>query len=97
MALPFADASFDIAVCGLGLNFIPQPELALQEMRRVTVPNGVIAIYVWDYAEGARFLRKFWDVAAAIDPGSSGLRSGPSLPHVQSRFAEQAIRERFSA
>lgn len=68
MALQFADASFDIAVCGLGLNFIPQPELALQEMRRVTVPGAMIAVYVWDYAEGARFLREFWDVAAAIDP-----------------------------
>ena len=67
MALPFADASFDIAICGLGLNFIPQPELALQEMRRVTVSGAMIAVYVWDYAEGARFLREFWDVAAAID------------------------------
>jgi SAM-dependent methyltransferase len=67
MALPFADASFDVAVCGLGLNFVPQPERALQEMRRVTVPNAIIAIYVWDYAEGARFLREFWDLAAAVD------------------------------
>ena len=67
MALAFRDASFDVAVCGLGLNFVPQPERALQEMRRVTVPHAVIAIYVWDYAEGARFLREFWDAAAASD------------------------------
>lgn len=71
MALPFADASFDVAVCGLGLNFIPQPELALREMRRVTVPGAMIAVYVWDYAEGARFLREFWDVAGTIDLESS--------------------------
>jgi SAM-dependent methyltransferase len=68
MALPFSDASFDIAVCGLGLNFVPQPELALQEMCRVTVPDAIIAVYVWDYDQGAQFLRKFWDVAAATDP-----------------------------
>src|SRR5579864_8507074 len=28
MALPFDDATIDVAVCGLGLNFIPQPEQA---------------------------------------------------------------------
>jgi SAM-dependent methyltransferase len=67
MALPFAEATFDVAVCGLGLNFIPKPERALEEMRRVTVPEGVIAVYVWDYAEGARFLRQFWDAAVAVD------------------------------
>jgi ubiquinone/menaquinone biosynthesis C-methylase UbiE len=68
MALPFADASFDVAVCGLGLNFVSPPERALQEMRRVTIPHGIIAVYVWDYAEGARFLREFWDAAAVADP-----------------------------
>lgn len=68
MRLPFAEASFDVVVCGLGLNFIPEPARALDEMRRVTVAEGVIAAYVWDYAEGARFLRQFWDAAAAVDP-----------------------------
>jgi ubiquinone/menaquinone biosynthesis C-methylase UbiE len=80
MALPFADAGFDVAVCGLGLNFIRQPELALQEMRRVTVPGAMIAVYVWDYAEGARFLRKFWDVAAAIDPEASAYDQAHRFP-----------------
>jgi SAM-dependent methyltransferase len=67
MALPFPAGSFDVAVCGLGLNYVPEPERALQEMRRVTVPGGVIAVYVWDYADGARFLREFWDAAAVVD------------------------------
>ena len=67
MALPFPDASFDVAVCGLGLNFIPSPAQALEEFRRVTRPGGTIAVYVWDYAHGARFLREFWDAAIAID------------------------------
>jgi SAM-dependent methyltransferase len=71
LALPFAEASFDVAVCGLGLNYVPEPERAVQEMRRVTVSEGVIAGYVWDYAEGARFLREFWDAAAAVDPEAS--------------------------
>jgi ubiquinone/menaquinone biosynthesis C-methylase UbiE len=67
MALPFPDASFDVAVCGLGLNFIPKPERGLEEFRRVTRPGGTIAVYVWDYIQGARFVREFWDTAAAID------------------------------
>jgi SAM-dependent methyltransferase len=67
MALPFPDASFDVAVCGLGLNFIPSPDRALEDFCRVTRPGGTIAVYVWDYAHGARFLREFWDAAIAID------------------------------
>ncbi len=67
MALPFPDSSFDVAVCGLGLNYIPEPELGLGKFRRVVRPEGTIAVYVWDYAEGTKFLREFWDAAAAID------------------------------
>jgi SAM-dependent methyltransferase len=67
MALPFADSSFDMAVCGLGLNFIPGPTRALEEFHRVTRAGGTVAVYVWDYSGGAVFLRKFWDTAAAVD------------------------------
>ncbi len=67
MALPFPDASFDVAVCGLGLNYIPNPVLGLAELVRVLRPGGTIAAYVWDYAQGARFLREFWDAAIAVD------------------------------
>ncbi len=80
MALPFAEASFDVAVCGLGLNFVPQPDRALQEMRRVSVPNAVIAIYVWDYADGARFLREFWDAAAVVDREASAHDQAQRFP-----------------
>ena len=67
MALPFADASFDVAVCGLGLNYLPDPAQGLEEFCRVTRSGGTVAVYVWDYAHGARFLREFWDAAMAID------------------------------
>jgi SAM-dependent methyltransferase len=68
MSLPFPDASFDTAVCGLGFNYIPDPARGLAEISRVVRPDGIIALYVWDYAQGARFLREFWDAAIAIDP-----------------------------
>ena len=67
MSLPFADASFDVAVCGLGLNYIPSPVQGLKEFCRVLRPGGTVALYVWDYEQGARFLREFWDAAQEID------------------------------
>ena len=71
MALPFEATSFDAIVCGLGLNYLPDAKNALHGMRRVADREGVIAIYVWDYADGTRFLREFWDAATAVDPEAS--------------------------
>jgi ubiquinone/menaquinone biosynthesis C-methylase UbiE len=47
--LPFPDASFDIVASALVLNFIPKPALAVQEMRRVARPGGILSGYVWDF------------------------------------------------
>jgi SAM-dependent methyltransferase len=33
-------------------------------------PRGVMAAYVWDYAEGMTMLRHFWDAAVAEDPAA---------------------------
>jgi SAM-dependent methyltransferase len=66
-ALPFPDSSFDVTVCGLGLNYVPSPSHGLDEFCRVTRPGGTVAVYLWDYAAGARFLREFWDAAIAVD------------------------------
>jgi SAM-dependent methyltransferase len=46
-ALVFADASFDVALCGLGLMYLPDAERALREMRRVLRPGGRMAAAVW--------------------------------------------------
>ncbi|HET9056189.1 MAG TPA: class I SAM-dependent methyltransferase [Chitinophagaceae bacterium] len=74
--LPFDNQKFDVVVSGLALNFFPSIENALLELKRVTKPKGVIAAYVWDYAEKMEFLRYFWNVASQIDPSSKNLDEG---------------------
>ena len=49
--LPFRDASFDIVTSALVLNFIPERQQALAEMRRVARAGGAVAAYVWDFSE----------------------------------------------
>jgi SAM-dependent methyltransferase len=71
--LEFPDASFDAALSLLVFNFIPDPRKALSEARRTTRPGGNIAAAVWDYGDGMRMLRIFWDAAVSIDAGAEKL------------------------
>jgi SAM-dependent methyltransferase len=71
--MSFQDATFAASLSMLVFNFIPDPEKALREARRVTKPNGRIAAAVWDYGDGMRMLRAFWDAAAEIDPAAERL------------------------
>jgi SAM-dependent methyltransferase len=79
-ALPVADKYFDVAVSGLVLNFVPDPARAAAEMRRAVRGGGIVAAYVWDYADGMQLLRRFWDAAAALDPAASELDEGRRFP-----------------
>jgi ubiquinone/menaquinone biosynthesis C-methylase UbiE len=49
--LPFSNTAFDVVAAALVLNFIPEPAQATAEMRRVTRVGGIVAAYVWDFAE----------------------------------------------
>jgi len=66
--LGFPDKSFDAALSLLVLNFVPDPVLALREMRRVTKPGGTLAAAVWDYGGDMEMLRIFDEEAVAFDP-----------------------------
>ena len=67
-ALKFKDASFDNTLALLVMNFIPDQNKAIAEMRRVTRPQGIVSACVWDYDAGMEMLRVFWDEAVALDP-----------------------------
>ena len=75
-ALPFSDASFDHAVSMLTLQFIPQANLAVREMRRVTRPGGTVAAATWDTRGGLIAYRMILDAAAVLDRHGNELRAG---------------------
>ena len=68
--LPFADGSFDAALCQLVVNFMADARGGVGEMRRVTRPGGTVAACTWDYRDGMTMLRVFWDAAVAVDPSA---------------------------
>lgn len=70
-ALPFPDNTFDSTLSMLVLNFVPDPAVALDQMIRVTRPDGVVAAAVWDYGDGMEMLRGFWDEAVALAPAAA--------------------------
>jgi SAM-dependent methyltransferase len=67
-ALPVPDASVDVVVSGLVLNFLPDQVAALRELHRA---GETVAFYVWDYAGEMQMMRWFWDVAVELDPAAA--------------------------
>ena len=88
LSLPLDDESVNISVCGLVLNFIPEPETALAEMKRVTRKEGMVAAYIWDYAGKMEFLTHFWNVVVALNSDAAGLHESRRFPDSN---AEQLI------
>jgi SAM-dependent methyltransferase len=71
--LPFADASFDVALAQLVVHFMRDPLAGIREMARVTRSDGVVAACVWDLAKGGHGpLRMFWEAAGNLDPSIEG-------------------------
>ena len=80
-ALDLDTASRDVVVSALMLNFVPDRERALAEMKRVARPGGRIGFYVWDYPGGGiAFMRAFWEAAVALDPAARDLTEDKRFP-----------------
>lgn len=79
-SLPVAEGRFDAVVSALVLNFVSDPRRAVSEFGRKARPGGVVAAYVWDYADGMTMMRKFWDAAVALDPAAAELDEGRRFP-----------------
>jgi SAM-dependent methyltransferase len=91
--LPVADASFDVVVSGLVLNFVPDHGRAASELRRAVRPGGTVAVYVWDYASGMELIRSFWDAASELDPGALALDEGRLFPICEPTALEELMRD----
>ncbi len=86
MALPFADAAFDLAVMPLVIFFVPEPAKGVAEMARVVAPGGTVAAYAWDMEGGGFPYRDVTETLSAIG------RSTPMPPSPEASRLE-ALRE----
>jgi SAM-dependent methyltransferase len=75
--------AYDAVVAGLMLNFAPQPDQVVGEMRRAARAGAAVAAYVWDYAGSMQILRHFWDAAATLNPQAFELDEGRRFPLCQ--------------
>jgi hypothetical protein len=55
-------------------------------------PGGVIAGYVWDYAERMEMMRHFWDAAVALNPAARDRDEGIRFPGCRPEPLENLFR-----
>lgn len=63
-SLPFADGSFDVALCQAALMYFADPVEALREMARVVRADGTVAVQVWGDLASQPAYRVLTDVVA---------------------------------
>jgi ubiquinone/menaquinone biosynthesis C-methylase UbiE len=83
-ALPFADASFDVALSTFGIMFTPDQETAVKEITRVVRPGGRIGFANWT-PEG--FIGQLFGIIGRHLPPPSGIKS-PASWGSEARLAE---------
>jgi ubiquinone/menaquinone biosynthesis C-methylase UbiE len=49
LSLPFNTGKFDAGAMALVITFVPDPNKAVAELKRVTKPGGTIGAYMWDF------------------------------------------------
>jgi SAM-dependent methyltransferase len=77
-AIPFPNATFDLALCQQGLQFFPDRPAALREMRRVLVPRGRLALSVWrPMQHSPGFAALATALGRIIAPEAAAIMQGP--------------------
>jgi SAM-dependent methyltransferase len=79
-SLPRRPGGYGSVTSMLALNFFPDSQAAVSEMRSVAAAHATLSACVWDYGEGMELLRRFWDAAAAVDPAARALDEGNRFP-----------------
>jgi SAM-dependent methyltransferase len=94
-SLPFADATFDVALAQLVVHFLADPLAGVREMARVTRHGGLVAACVWDFGGGRGPLGVFWDAARELDPGVEGEAELPGTRegHLLQLFESAGLRD----
>jgi ubiquinone/menaquinone biosynthesis C-methylase UbiE len=67
-ALPFADATFDVALCQFGAMFFPDRHSGYREAKRVLRPGGCFLFSVWDSIEENVFANDVTNALAQYFP-----------------------------
>lgn len=79
--LPYADATFDVAICQQGLQFIPDQPLALREIHRVLAPGGRLALGILrstDHNPGYAILSNLLE--EHVSPEAGAMMRSPFAP-----------------
>jgi ubiquinone/menaquinone biosynthesis C-methylase UbiE len=71
-SLPFADESFDVAICQQGLQFLPDRPAGLRQLHRVLRPAGRLVLGIWsDLAKSPGQARLFEALGAVLNKDMS--------------------------
>jgi len=103
LALPFADASFDLVSCAFGFRNLANYDRGLQEIRRVLKPGGAAAILEFAEPPGKLFGALYRFYFRHVLPRLGGLISGNAsaysyLPSSVSKFPlPEELKSRFEA
>jgi ubiquinone/menaquinone biosynthesis C-methylase UbiE len=87
--LPFADGSFEVVACQLGLQYFPDRPAAVAELARVLGPGGRLAAMVWrsiDHSPGFAALADLLE--RHIDPAAGATMRAPFALHDEAALAD---------